>query len=215
MTSRLDWSEQEKFGDVPTVPPKPITSPQEIVKTILANLVVSADFVVDPNVPEEKFLQFGKLFRNFTLSDCRKWIGYPRNHSLADPVVLAALDSIAKQGTLMFFAVGQWAGMDLYDCGFRVEVGKATKSFEGQVGPRYSEIRFFADSPLRKNEHDKYSIFNVSRRVKKSQKAAWDSLAKRYGRVEIPPEGKIFEQSIKETLALQKEVKEAIDSKKE
>jgi hypothetical protein len=189
--------------------------PTQVGQIFLENLCSGFSFIPAelPDVYiDSRFEETGMLHhRRKPLSHFRNWCGLGEAD---DDLILEVLDNLAKTGQIKVFHVANPdRTMHYNDCSFGIEIGRGVRSWQGADAPRFSSLRYYADEPLRKKEHDKFSIFDVKARVEAIRKDRDERFRKRFGASGLEMESKLHREKIEEELDLKRRLIRQIDEK--
>lgn len=186
----------------PVVPPE-VTDPKEIESTVLANVQADSYYVRHelPDVYLDQFEESGLMFSEFLLSHVRSWCSLDERD---DDLILSVLNDIAKRGKLKFFRVSIDKNIHYNDVTFKVETGRAIRSFKGLDAPRLTTIRYYSEQPMtRKERSEPHTILDVKARVEEIRRQRDDYFKTQFGwSNELVIEKALYREKIEEEAQL-------------
>jgi hypothetical protein len=139
---------------------------KEIGKNILEFSRAKFTFVpakLDGVFVDSQFEEGGVFFVDFLLSDLRDCCGLSEGD---DDLILTVLDDLTRRGRIKIFKIQLTPAMRHTDCGFRAEIGRGIRSWEGRDVPKFVTTRFYGDEPMTaKEKKEPHTILNVKEQV--------------------------------------------------
>jgi len=161
--------------------PLRVEDPKEIEKIVLTNAKANSYFVRHelPGVFVDQFEEAGLIFSEFLLSDVRGWCGLDERD---DDLILGVLDYIAKKGKLKFFSIFIDRNTHYTDMTFKVETGRAIRSFKGLDAPKFTTVRYYSEEPMTKKEmKEPHTILDVEQQVQQLRRRRDEYFKKQFG----------------------------------